>query len=79
MRYRLFNSINWAKVYQHPKMEKNLNDYFRNNHLGKKYFEDILKQSLQRKNLEQWPFANLEVINGASLNLELDFIKGLRK
>lgn len=77
-RYRLFNSINWAKVYQHPEMEKNLNDYFQNNHLGKKYFEGILQQSLQRKNLEQWPFANLEVINGASLNLEIDFIKSHR-
>ena len=57
-RYRLFKSINWAEVYQNSNMEKNLKAYFKNNHLGEVYFKNLLIQSIQRKNLIQWPFAN---------------------
>ena len=60
-------------------MENNLRAYFQNNHLGKGYFDYLLNQSLQRKDLKQWPFANLEVINAAALNIEIDFIKSFRE
>ena len=73
-RYRLFKSINWASVYQHPDMEKNLKTYFKRNHLGKKFFDDMFTQAVQRKELKQWPFANLNLINAASLNQEIDLI-----
>lgn len=78
-RYRLFKSINWAEIYQNPEMEKNLNRYFEYNHLGEKYFENLLFQSIQRKNLIQWPFANIDIMTGASLNIEIDLIKTLRR
>jgi len=77
-RYRLFKSINWARVYQNPDMEKNLNDYFKNNHLGEEFFQKILDQCIQRKELKQWPFANMEIMNAASLNMEIELVKSLR-
>ena len=78
-RYRLFRSINWARVYQHPKMEKNLQEYFEPNEIGHLFYRDLHKQAMARKKLEQWPFANLNIINAASLNVELNSIKEFRK
>ncbi len=78
-RYRLFKSIDWAGAYQLPEMENNLKEYFKNNYLGEEYFYNILSQCTQRKELKQWPFANIEFINAAGLNLELDLIKSLRR
>lgn len=75
MRYRLFRSINWMKVYQNPDMEKNLKDYFHNNHLGENFFEQIFKTCVHRKNLELWPFANIDIISVSALNMEIDLIK----
>ena len=77
--YRLFKSNNWAQVYQHPNMEKNLKVYFKKNHLGEGYFNYLLKQAVLRKKLEQWPFANMEMLNAASLNIELDLIQSLNE
>lgn len=77
-RYRLFKSINWVLIYQNPDMEKNLKSYFKNNHLGEAYFIHLLNRATQRKSLDQWPFANTELINGASLNIEIDFIKSFQ-
>ncbi|WP_026839454.1 hypothetical protein [Gillisia sp. JM1] len=79
MRYRLFESMNWAKIYHNPDMEINLKNYFHNNHLGDIYFENLLNQSIDRRDLKQWPFANLEIINASSLNMEIDLIKSLRQ
>jgi hypothetical protein len=75
MRYRLFSSMNWAKIYHNPNMERNLNEYFYNNHLGNRYFENLLYQSIRRRELMDWPFANLEIINASSLNMEIELIK----
>lgn len=77
-RYRLFKSINWAKVYHQPEMESNLEEYFNPNHIGNLFFEDLKKQAMDRKELRQWPFANLNIINASSLNVELDFIEKQR-
>ncbi|MGM0932644.1 MAG: asparagine synthase-related protein [Bacteroidota bacterium] len=79
MRYRLFPSNNWVEVYQNPDMEKNLNEYFANNHLGKNYVENIKAQAKNRRDLKQWPFANMNIINAAALNAELDLIVSFRK
>jgi hypothetical protein len=78
-RYRLFKSINWVLIYQNPDMEKNLKKYFEKNHLGEGYFNYLLDRAIQRKNLDQWPFANTELINGASLNMEIDLIKSFQQ
>ena len=78
-RYRLFSSLNWALVYQNPDMEENLKNYFKNNHLGKGYFNSLLNRAVERKNFKQWPFANTELINGAGLNMEIDLIKSLKQ
>lgn len=77
--YRLFRSINWAKVYQHPDMETNLKAYFDPNHLGEAYFNEIYAQAVNRKELKQWPFANMNIINAASLNTELKIIEDFKK
>ncbi len=79
MRYRLFESMNWAKIYHNPNMEINLKNYFHNNHLGDIYFKNLLNQSIQRRELTQWPFANLEIINASSLNMEIELIKSYKK
>ena len=79
MRYRLFESMNWAKIYHNPNMEINLKNYFHNNHLGDIYFKNLLNQSIQRRDLTQWPFANLEIINASSLNMEIELIKSYKK
>lgn len=78
-KYRWFPSINWAMVYQVPKMEEHLKGYFKRNHLGKAIFTNIFQQSIQRKELKQWPFANWNIINVSSLNTEIDLIKTARK
>ncbi len=77
--YRLFKSIDWAGAYQLPNMEKNLKNYFGNNHLGEEFFQSILNQCVQRKKLNQWPFANIDIMNAAGLNMEIDLIKSLRQ
>ena len=74
-RYRLFKSNNWVTIYQNPEMENNLKSYFKNNHLGYGFYNSILKQAILRKKLEQWPFANMQIVNASSLNMELDLIK----
>lgn len=78
-KYRWFPSINWAMVYQVPKMEEHLSGYFKRNHLGKAIFKNIFQQAVQRKELKQWPFANWNIINVSSLNIEIDLIKTARK
>jgi len=78
-RYRLFKSIDWAGAYQLPDMEINLKNYFKNNHLGEEFFRNILNQCVQRKELNHWPFANIDIMNAASLNVEIDLIKSLKR
>ena len=73
-RYRLFNSNNWVLVYQNEQMEKNLADYFKINYLGEGYIKSIKNQALGRKELIQWPFANMNIMNAAALNTELRLI-----
>ena len=78
-RYRLLKSVNWAQVYQNPDLEKNLDEYFEKDHLGKAYVQGVKSQALQRRDLKQWPFANMNIINAAALNAELDLIASYRK
>ncbi|GAA4316462.1 hypothetical protein GCM10023115_25240 [Pontixanthobacter gangjinensis] len=74
-RYRLFKSINWVKVYQQKNMLNNIQAYYSRNHLSKSYFEIYYDVAKRRKELINWPFANMDIISGASLNVELDLIK----
>ncbi|GAB2778668.1 hypothetical protein [Salinimicrobium soli] len=74
-RYRLFKSNNWVQVYQNPEMEDNIRAYFSKNQLGEGYSSFLLNQAKARKNMKQWPFANLEIINAAGLNAELNYIR----
>lgn len=77
-RYRLFKSIDWAGAYQLPEMERNMDSYFKKNHLGEVFYENIRNQCVERKKMNQWPFANIDIINAAALNLEIELIKSLR-
>ena len=74
LRYRVFNSNNWVKVYQNPDLEKNLNSYFKKNHLGKEYIKNVINLAKLRRDLNQWPFANMDIMNAAALNTELELI-----
>ena len=60
-------------------MEKNLADYFEINYLGEGYVKSIKNQALGRKELKQWPFANMNIMNAASLNTELKLINDFKK
>lgn len=74
-RYRLFKSINWVKVYQQKDMLKNIQGYYANNYLSKSYFDTYYEVAKRRKELINWPFANMDIISGATLNVELDLIQ----
>lgn len=77
-RYRLLKSYNWVQIYQNPDLEKNLRSYFEKDHLGENYTEAIIKGALSRRDLEKWPLANINIINAAALNAELDIISSLK-
>ena len=74
-RYRLFSSNNWVKIYQNPELEINLKEYFKSGHLGYEFMEQIKRKGLERRDLKKWPFANMDIINAAALNIEIDHIK----
>lgn len=74
-RYRLFSSNNWVKIYQNPELEKKLSEYFQSGHLGDEFMDQIKKRGLERRDLKQWPFANMDIINAVALNIEIDHIK----
>ena len=78
-RYRLLKSINWVQVYQQPDMLSNIKDYYSENYLGKSYSETFYNVAEKRKNLDNWPFANMDIISGATLNTEIDLIKNYPK
>lgn len=77
-RYRVLKSFNWAEIYQYPNLEINLRSNFENNYLGE-YAELIVKGALSRRDLEQWPLSNVNIINAAALNVELGLLKAFAK
>lgn len=77
-RYRLFKSINWPQVYQLPDMEENIKGYFDPNEVGQLFFDALYEQAKARRDLDQWPFANMNIMNAASLNTEMKIIKQMR-
>ena len=74
-RYRLLKSINWVKVYHQEDMLKNIEAYYSANHLTHPYFKTFYDLANKRKQLVSWPFANMDIISGATLNTEMDLIK----
>ena len=74
-RYRLLKSINWVKVYHQKDMLKNIEAYYLKNHLTPSYFKTFYEVANRRKQLINWPFANMDIISGATLNTEIDLIK----
>ncbi|MCP9198288.1 hypothetical protein MKO06_00100 [Gramella sp. GC03-9] len=74
-RYRLFKSINWAEIYQQPGTLKNFKSYYSSNYLTQDYFEIFYQLTEKRGKLEKWPFANMDIISGATLNAELELIQ----
>ncbi len=77
-RYRVLKSFNWVEVYQQPKMEAKLRSYFEKNYLGEGYTNAVINGALQRRDLEQWPLSNINIINAAALNAELALLKALK-
>ena len=74
-RYRVFESTNWAKIYHQKDMITNLKSYYENNYLSEEYYKTFHQLAEKRKTFESWPFANMDIISGASLNAEIDLIK----
>ena len=74
MRYRLFKSVDWMRIYQEPSMEKNIEDYFKNNQLTRDYYHTFYQLAQKRKDLTSWPFANIDIMSASALNVELDLI-----
>ena len=52
LRYRLFNSINWPKIYQKKFMLKNFDDCFRDTNLDKNIIEDFRNLLISRKKIK---------------------------
>lgn len=77
--YRLFKSVDWAAPYQLPDLEEKLDSYFRNKEIGEEYLAHVKKMALDRRDNKQWPFANIDIMNTASLNMELAIINGNEK
>ena len=77
--YRLFKSVDWAAPYQLPDLEEKLEAYFRNKEIGEEYLVHVKQMALDRRDNKQWPFANIDIMNTASLNMELAIIKGTEK
>ena len=77
-RYRLLRSINWVKIYQQEDMLENIHDYYEKNELSEDYFQTYFDLAKNRKYLKKWPFANMDIISGATLNSELGLIKKYR-
>lgn len=73
-RYRLFSANNWIKIYQNAELENILSDYFENGHLGEAFMNEVKIKGKERKVLKRWPFANMDIINSAALNSEIDQI-----
>lgn len=74
-RYRLFKSLNWVKVYQHPHLKDRLDSYYKINYVGAGLFEYIKRKALERQQLKRWPLSNIDVISISSLNIEIGIIK----
>jgi hypothetical protein len=77
-RNRFFKSFNWAQIYQNPEMEENVRSYFEKDFLGRKYTSNMMLRANRRKDLQEWPFANLEILSAAGLNIELRIINELK-
>jgi hypothetical protein len=71
LRYRLFKSHNWVKVYQSKDLENNLNSYFKNNQLSEDVINACKDLAFKRKNLEEWPLSNTDIMSICVLNLEI--------
>lgn len=79
LRYRLFKSLNWVKVYQYEFMNKRLNSYFENKNIPDDIIEAWINLALSRNKLEEWPLANYDIMSIAVLNLELELLKKISK
>ncbi len=79
LRYRLFKSLNWVKVYQNKDLENILYSYFKNNQLSEDVINACKDLAFKRKNLEEWPLSNTDIISIAILNLELGFFNNIKK
>ncbi len=75
LRYRLFKSLNWVKVYQNKEMEDRLCTYFNHKALSEDICKACTNLAVDRKNLNYWPLANYDIMAVSILNLELNILK----
>lgn len=74
-RYRLFKSLNWVKVYQNKDMVTRLKSYFSDLNIEEDIVDACIGLALARKNLEEWPLTNFDIMSLGILNIEIDILK----
>lgn len=74
-RAKLFPGMDWAQIYQQDKLKERMESYYQPNYLGKDYAKTFIRLAEKRKTLQSWPFANMDIMSGVSVNTELDLIR----
>lgn len=74
-RMRLFKSINYVNLYNHPEAESRVKGWFMNY----SYIENnnFVKLVVDRANLDEWPLVNFDIVGPASTMILLDLINKL--
>jgi len=72
---RLFKSINYVNLYNHPEAESRVKGWFMNY----SYIENnnFVKLVVDRANLDEWPLVNFDIVGPASTMILLDLINKL--
>ena len=79
LRYRLFKSLNWIKVYQKQNLEERISSYFDVNMLSENMKVKLTQVAINRKSLDSWPLANTDIINAIALNIEMKLLEESNK
>lgn len=73
-RAKFFKGMNWADIYFQPEVSDNMQDYYSKNALTDEYAETFQNLVEKRKDMKAWPFANMDIMSGVQLNLQLNLI-----
>lgn len=74
-RAKLFPGMDWAQIYQLPDLAERMESYYQSNYLGQDYAKTFIHLAEKRQTLQSWPFANMDIMSGVCLNMELELIQ----
>ncbi len=75
-RNRVLKSINWIKPYREKVAERNIQEYFKNNHLELKDYS--IKIFKNRSKMVDWPLTPTDIISLSAMNLEAEIIESIK-